>query len=178
MEWSNHVKLNNLTLNFGINNEYDLFNKLKRDLDKLLNEASIDDHTKTIDNTYNFLITAYHLSYDWTKNVKYKRKKEKIPKSFKDLLTAIRFLANCSKHRELTKYLNENTVENITEPIVGNYWDYMYGNQVYITINGIQESISILSEPLMKYFEWLLDDSKKLDEMPDEVKNFKLMETE
>lgn len=104
--------------------------------------------------------------------------KEKIPKSFKDLLTAIRFLANCSKHRELTNKLYENTVENITEPIFGNYWDYMYGNQVYITINGIQESISILSEPLMKYFEWLLDDSKKLDEMPDEVKNFKLMETE
>ena len=75
-----------LTLNFGINNEHDLFNKLKRDLDKLLNEASTDNHTKTIDNTYNFLITAYHLSSDWTKDDKYKTKKEMIPKSFENLL--------------------------------------------------------------------------------------------
>ena len=170
--------MNSLTLNFGINNEYDLFNKLKRDLDKLLNEASIDEHTKTIDNTYNFLITAYHLSYDWTKNAKYKRKNEIIPDSFKDLLTAIRFLANCSKHRELTNNLNENTVDNVTEPIVADYWTYMYGNQINITINGKQESLILLSEPLMKYFEWLLDDSKTLDEMPDEVNNFRLMETE
>ena len=48
------------------------------DLDKLLNEASTDNHTKTIDNTYNFLITAYHLSSDWTKDDKYKTVAKKI----------------------------------------------------------------------------------------------------
>ena len=165
-----------LTLNFGINNEHDLFNKLKRDLDKLLNEASINDHIKTIDNTYNFLITAYHLSYDWTKDDKYKIKKEIIPESFKDLLTAIKFLANSSKHKELTNKLNENTVENVTEPKVSNYWDYIYGDQINIKINGREESLSLLSGALMEYIEWLLDDLKTIDEIPEKVKNFRLME--
>lgn len=165
-----------LVLNFGINNEHDLFNKLKRDLDKLLNEASINDHIKTIDNTYNFLITAYHLSYDWTKDDKYKIKKEIIPESFKDLLTAIKFLANSSKHRELTNNLNENTVEEVTKPIVANWFDYTYGDQVNIKICGRQESLSLLSESLMQYFEWLLDDSKIVNEIPEKVKNFRLME--
>lgn len=159
-----------LILNFGINSEYDLYEKLKRDLEKIL--SGNHDTTATIDNTFNYLITAYHLSYDWTKDDKYSKKKESLPETFNNLLTAIKFLANCSKHKELKNRLSENTVEEVTEPTVGNYYDYVYGDQILITINGKQESLSLLSEPLMVYFEWLLDDSKNIEDIPLKVKNF------
>jgi len=161
-----------LTLFYGISNKYDLFKKLKYDLNKLLNEANLDRNI-TIYNTFNFLITAWHLHNDWTKEKSiYIEKKEKLPYEFKELIKAIKYLANGSKHKELTKGIEKNPIQEATKPIITNYYDYIYGEQVTIKINDKYESLSLLTVPLMDYFEWLLDDNKTADEIPNSVDKF------
>ena len=124
-------------------------------------------------NTLNFSITAWHLHNDWTKEKhNYSAKKEKLPNEFKKLITAIRFLANSSKHKELTKGIEKNPISEVTKPIITNYYDYIYGEQVTIKINDKYESLSLLTVPLMDYFEWLLDENKTVDEIPDSVDKF------
>lgn len=160
-------------LHFGINDCYDLHNKLKFESDRLENNWNVYDF-------FNFIITSWHLYNDWLRKkdkIRPKwaiRKKTKIPKEMMQVINATRDLANGSKHMELNdKSTAKKVIDVIHPPEIRDWYSYFIaGPQIGISIGQSYYSMADLRNLIMSYFDWIFDDSVPADNFPSEIKKY------
>lgn len=148
----------------------DLFAKLRWEEDRL---------TKTwgVYESYNFVVTAWHLYSDWLKtecgaSAEQLERKKLLSQGAKDVFGAVRDLANGAKHWKMTKTwsLNEQVVTKVEGPVIGDWLSFVDDRpMMYITFTDYSLSIAELSAFVMRYFEWIFDGEGSV--FPDELTN-------
>jgi len=153
-----------IRIDYGLNDCYQLFDKLKYDGERLLKGHHPYDF-------FNFIVTAYHLLKDWIKNDYLKRPKyacKKVERSRQRypeidlLLNLIDDIANGSKHF----YKKDPRLENIEIcPPEIRSWSAYFRNQpmIYVSTNGYFFSSMTLHSIIMKYVAWIFDDDLGLE---------------
>jgi hypothetical protein len=151
-------------LTFGFNSAYDVFEKLKRDAEKL-RESPLSK-----DECFNFVITAWHLHHDWMKkDVNLSQlaiaKHEKSKSVMKSMMHALEVVANASKH--ITARNNKNVKDTkLVEQL--DYYSY-YKSSFFpaIITDKAEYTLWKLQQIMVAYFEWIFDESEtNADEMP------------
>jgi hypothetical protein len=146
---------------FGIFSSLDLYEKLKYESKRLENGWHHYD-------SFNFIVTAWHLYHDWIKSddpksiSKRKRNPQKLPNSMRLVMDTVRDLANGSKHFQLDpKPAANRRIEEILDGNEVGWYQYFYRERVPgVTIEKHWYfSIRSLLNFIMKYFEWVFDDS-------------------
>ena len=156
-------------LKIGIDTVNDLRHKLSFEKQRVLEKHHPYDF-------FNFVVTAWHLYHDWMKHDKdnrprlFYKKVNSSPQQMKDLVNAIRDLANGSKHFSLDKPSDEKkVVTDIHEPEIRNFYTYFFGAQSGISIAESYYTIGELVEIIDNYFNWLFDDSISSDDFPESI---------
>jgi hypothetical protein len=155
----------------GISTSLELFEKLKHESSRLQNGWHQYD-------SFNFLVTAWHLFVDWKKSddpnassVK-KRQSSELPKSMIFVLEVVRDLVNGSKHFELNQRSSDK--RKVGEVHTGNevgFYSYFFHED----IPGVTAetywyfSIRVLNNLVLRYFEWVFDDSSSAKDFPVEL---------
>lgn len=142
---------------FGLETCQDMHGKLKRDAQRLEDGWSIDD-------TFNFVVTAHHLYDDWIEKCgspEAKAKKLSLPEPAKTVLQAIYDLANGNKHWKLTykKALERQNVTKVYERTRGDWYAYFVaGPMVYVEFGDYRLSMMELMHQVLGYFKWIFED--------------------
>jgi len=150
-----------------LNSAEELFEKLKWEEARLCDGWSVYD-------SFNFVVTAYHLYYDWIKCGKaatsaQSQRANSLKPDALDLFQAVADMANGSKHFILDHAgaKNRQVVTEVTESICAGWDSYCFGNMVHIEYGVHFLSISELSALVMKYLEWIIEGGS--DEPPTEL---------
>ena len=153
----------------GIYSSNDMFEKLKFESIRLQN----DWHNSY--NTFNFLVTAWHLFHDWPKSddrlnpSRIKRQPNQCPPEMRFVLDIVRDLVNGSKHFTLEPKAAQK--RRITEVHTGNevgWYQFFFQEKLPgVTVEtNWYFSIRVLHNLVMKYFEWAFDDTKPAKDFP------------
>ena len=155
----------------GISSSLEMFEKLKHESSLLVESWSPYD-------TFNFLVTGWHLFQDWPKSdlagslSRKKRNRRDLPKSMNLILDVVRDLVNGSKHFKLDRKSSEKrrVGEVHTGKEVGFYEYFFHEDIPAVTVEDHWYfSIRVLNNILLGYFEWVFNDDVPLDEFPDEL---------
>lgn len=159
-------------LQYGINTCYDLYKKL-------MFEGSTLENNWNEYNSFNFIVTAWHLYDDWLKsdrenrpNLSTKKKEHhKTPQNMMKIIFALRDVANSSKHFTLNDAsFNKKVVTGIHQPIVGDAAAYfLHGPMIYIEIENSVYSMRDLRHIVLLYFDWIFDDTVSVQKFPIEI---------
>lgn len=157
------------TLKVGIETVDDLREKLKFEKQRVIEAYHPYDF-------FNFVITAWHLHNDWMTSDKKNRpllfgkKTRKAPSQMKDLVSAMRDLANGSKHFHLDKKNEEKkVVTEVHEPECRDFFTYYFGAQRGVSIGDTYYSLGEFVAIVDAYFDWLFDDKLPVDGFPEEL---------
>jgi hypothetical protein len=130
-------------------------------------------------NSFNFIVTAWHLYDDWLKSdwenrPKLSTKKKgqhKTPPNMMKVVFALRDVTNSSKHFFLNdESYNKKVVTGIHPPIVGDAASYfLHGPMIYIEIDNSIYSMWDLRHIVLLYFDWIFDDSVPAQNFPIEI---------
>nr|WP_314540173.1 hypothetical protein [uncultured Massilia sp.] len=160
----------------AIHTPVDLFDKLKWELNRLQNGWGIYD-------SFNFIVTAHHLYYDWidegkAASAEQVERKNALPQDAKDVFQAIVDVSNSCKHWHLTNpgSLKRQVVLEVAEPSIASLDAYVWGPMVYFDFKGHYVSMSEMSALVMTYLEWIINggDDAVLDEMSSALKGMKV----
>ena len=155
----------------GIYSSKDMFDKLTHESVRLQNGWHPYD-------AFNFLITAWHLFEDWTKSddsralCRVKRHRSQLPTEMNLVLDIVRDLVNGSKHFYLTpKAAAKRRVEEVHTGNEMDYYEYFFHEDLpAVTVESSWYfSIRVLHNLLMRYFEWVFDDSVSTGQFPNEL---------
>lgn|SRR5690554_1104106 len=157
---------------FGMSSSYDLYEKLKYESERLKDGWHHYD-------AFNFLVTAWHLYEDWLKNedkkllCKQKRNPNKLSPQMRMVLNTVRDLTNGSKHFKLTdKYKNKSGVSKIHSGCEGGSWySFLFHEKMYgVTVeDNSYFSIRLLNDFIMRYYQWVYDDTVPVESFPQEL---------
>ncbi len=157
----------------GIETSADMYNKLKFESARLQKTGWNSAY-----DTFNFIVTAWHLYNDWTKSKdssslsKSKRNPNKLPESMLLVLSSVKDLCNGSKHLTLTpeaarkRQVNEVHTGEIQSWLAWFTQERIPG--ISVDVNWYF-SIRVLHNIVMHYFEWVFDDEKPLKSFPPEL---------
>lgn len=156
----------------GIYSSRDMFEKLKFESLRLQN-----DWCNPYD-SFNFLVTTWHLFQDWPKSddrlnlSRIKRQSHRLPSEMNLVLDITRDITNGSKHFSLdpkaSKKRKVNEVHTGNE--VGYYQYFFHENLPGVTVDTHWYfSIRVLHNLVMRYFEWVFDDSVPADKFPSDL---------
>ena len=155
----------------GIETSLDMFEKLKFESSRLQQEWHSYD-------AFNFLVTAWHLFEDWTKSddsralCRMKRQRSRLPYEMNFVLDVVRDLVNGSKHFQLEPkaVLKRRVGEVHTGNEVGWFSYFFHEHLPAVTVdNSWYFSIRVLHNLMMRFFEWVFDDSKLVSEFPPDL---------
>lgn len=155
----------------GINSSSDMFEKLKHESSRLQQGWHPYD-------AFNFLVTAWHLFEDWTKSddpralCRMKRQRPRLPTPMNRVLDIVRDLVNGSKHFQLTPdaAAKRRVGEVHTGKEVGFYEYYFHEHLPGVTVEDHWYfSIRVLNNVVMRYFEWVFDDSTPIKNFPSDL---------
>lgn len=155
----------------GIDSSLDMFHKLKY-------ESSLLKEGWHPYNSFNFLVTAWHLFEDWPKSddaralCRNKRHRPRLPKEMNFLLDIVRDLVNGSKHFELEAdaVKKRKVVETHSGTEVGWYEFLFHENLPAVTAGANWYfSIRVLNNLIVRYFEWVFDDSHPVRSFPQDL---------
>ncbi len=155
----------------GIDSSLDMFEKLKHDSSRLQQEWHPYD-------AFNFLVTAWHLFEDWTKSddpralCRLKRYRKRLPSDMNLVLDVVRDLVNGSKHFQLS--LDAAKKRRVGEVHTGNeanWYSYFFHEDLpAVTVEDHWYfSIRILNNLVIRYFEWVFDDSSPVKDFPSDL---------
>lgn len=158
----------------GLSTSLDLYQKLQFESERL-----ITNHWHSYD-AFNFIITAWHLYDDWlqkgnskTLSVQKRRKEKCTPKSMHLVLQLVNDLANGSKHFQLNQPAARNRKINEThegnESSFYSWFNRERGIPGLTADDGSYFSLRQLNLILMRYFEWVFDDSVGIDTFPKDI---------
>ncbi|TNY95337.1 hypothetical protein CGK57_23310 [Vibrio parahaemolyticus] len=161
-----------VALKVGIETVNDLRDKLKYERERVIDTQHPYDF-------FNFVVTAWHLHHDWMKEDKENRPKlfhKKVnlsPQPIKELIKAIRDLANGSKHFRLDgKNEKKKVVLSVHQPEVRDYYSYFFGAQRGVSLEGAYYSIGDIVCIVDEYFDWLFDDNVPESDFPVKLLNY------
>ena len=152
----------------GIDSSAAMFEKLKHESSRLQQGWHPYD-------AFNFLVTAWHLFEDWTKSddpralCRMKRHRSRLPDPMNFVLNIVRDLVNGSKHFHLTLDAAAKRLvgEVHTGEEVGFYEYFFHENLPAVTADDHWYfSIRVLHNLMMRYFEWVFDDSTPIKDFP------------
>lgn len=155
----------------GISSSLDMYEKLKHESIRLQQEWHPYD-------AFNFLVTAWHLFEDWTNSddpkalSRSKRHRKKLPTDMNLVLDTVRDLVNGSKHFQLNpEAANKRIVNEVhTGNEVGWYSYFFHEHILAVTVKDHWYfSVRILNNVVVRYFEWVFDDSSPVKDFPDEL---------
>ena len=70
------------------------------------------------------------------------------------------------------KNYKKKVVTEIHEPNIGNYWSYYTNTPIAgVSINNRYVTLFEISGVVIKYFEWIFDDSNLSTELPEELRS-------
>jgi hypothetical protein len=166
-----HYKDNKLP--YGINTCFDLFDKLKYEGDNLENSWNVY-------NSFNFIVTAWHLFDDWIDNDSENRPKLSTkkkgsrctPSDMMQVIYLLRDITNSSKHFILMeKSIAKNVVTDVHPPIIGDAAAYfLHGPMIYVETADCIYSMWDIKYIVLLYFNWVFDDSITVTNFPSEIK--------
>lgn len=156
---------------FGIASSRDMYEKLRHESSRLQVEWHSYD-------TFNFLVTAWHLFEDWTKSddpaslCRLKRHRKKLPTSMNLVLDVVRDLVNGSKHFQLNPAAAQK--RRVGEVHTGNevgWYSYFFHEDIpAVTVEDHWYfSVRILNNLVVRYFEWVFDDSTSVKDFPEDL---------
>ena len=156
---------------FGMDSSAAMFEKLKFESSRLQGAWHPYD-------SFNFLVTAWHLFEDWTNSddpkasCRMKRQRRRLPTSMNLVLDVVRDVVNGSKHFQLNP--NSAAKRRVTEvhtgDEVGFYEFYFHEELPAVTVEDHWYfSIRVLHNLLMRYFEWVFNDSVLVEDFPAEL---------
>lgn len=155
----------------GIESSADMFDKLKYESSRLKQGWHPYD-------AFNFLVTAWHLFEDWTKSddsrslCRMKRQRRRLPSEMEFVLDIVRDLVNGGKHFQLTpdSAQKRRVGEVHTGEEVG-FYEYLFHESLpAVTVDGRWYfSIRVLHNIVLKYFDWVFDDSISIEDFPNEI---------
>lgn len=155
----------------GISSSPEMFEKLRHESTRLENGWHPYD-------AFNFLVTAWHLFEDWPRSdesrslSRRKRQRAKLPKSMNLVLDVVRDLVNGSKHFNLDpKPAKKRRVAEVHEGLESNWFSYFFHENIPgVTVDGgWYFSIRVLRNFVIRYFEWVFDNSQPIDDFPREL---------
>lgn len=155
----------------GIDSSKAMFEKLKYESSRLQQGWHPYD-------TFNFLVTAWHLFEDWAKSddsralSRMKRQRKRLPRPMNLVLDIIRYLVNGSKHFHLTPNAaaKRRVCEVHTGEEVGWYEYFFHEDLPAVTVDDHWYfSIRVLHNLIMRYFEWTFDDSIPVNNFPQDL---------
>lgn len=159
-------------LHFGIYNCRDLYDKLKFEHARLR-----ETQYKNKYDVFNFIVTAYHLNDDWlSKDIPSRprlanNKRGNAPVEMRQIVQAIKDLANSNKHMSLDKNgIKQKVVDAVLPDEIRDWNSYFHGPHFGIPIGEHYYSCPILVDLIMSYFHWIFDDSIPVNEFPVEIK--------
>ncbi len=157
---------------YGINSCCDLYKKLKYEGENL-------ECNWNIYNTFNFIVTAWHLHHDWLnrdvenrpKLATKKKEKPKTPPDMMKIVFALRDITNSSKHSFLDEdSVKKKVVTNIHAPLIGDWASYfLHGPMIYVEIQNAIYSMWDLRYIILLYFDWIFDDSVPANQFPTKI---------
>lgn len=134
----------------------DLYGKLKREHERL--QAEWND-----DNSFNFIVTAYHLYDDWVRRAGTRgqqQRRNRLDPIAERLMHVLRDITNASKHWELNQRNEEKRVVDEVSPAMIADWEayFLTGPQIYVSdSDGASLSMSSLSRLTMEVFGWIME---------------------
>jgi hypothetical protein len=155
-------------LKVGIGTCKELHAKLQREAEKLDSDWNEYDF-------FNFVVTAWHLNYDWLKNdvanrPKFAMKKSSMaPLQMREVIKIARDLANGSKHFTLSaKSAKEQVITEVHPPEIRDWHSWFFSAPKHgVSTKNAYYSVSDFTYLIMEYTNWLFDDST-LD-FPDKI---------
>ena len=151
------TKPRNPSTRFGLETCQDMYEKLKWEASRLEDGWSVYD-------TFNFVVTAYHLYIDWIDKCgspEEREKKHLLPESAKMVLQSIVDLANGNKHWELSHKgsLKHQVVKSVHKRTRGDWYAYFVaGPMVYVEFGDYVLSMRGLMYQVLGYFKWIFED--------------------
>ena len=159
---------------YGVNTCFDLYDKLKYEGKNLENNWNAY-------NSFNFIITAWHLYYDWLNLDKANRPKlaakkknpPKTPETMMSVVNALRDLTNGSKHFSLKKKSADKQVVTKTySPVIGDWAAYfLHGPMIYIEVGSYTYSMWDVRHIVLLYFDWVFNDDILANQFPKEIQD-------
>lgn len=154
----------------GLETSLDLYHKLKDDSRRLG-----DGWHPYV--AFDFVLTAWHLYNDWPKRdvgnlpSKSKRRESSLPSEMTLVLSILQDLANGSKHVRLTPdAARKRTVDTVhTGDEVGFFEFFFHEDIPGISAGHSYFSIRVLRNIVVRYFEWVFDDSVAVKDFPAEI---------
>lgn len=151
-----------------ISSSLEMYDKLKYESSRLQNGWHHYD-------TFNFLVTAWHLFVDWKKSddpnslTFKKRKASELPDSMNLILDVVRDVVNGSKHFELNQRSADR--RRVGEVLNGNevgWYSYLFHEDIPgVTADTYWYfSVRVLNNLVTRYFEWVFDDSSPVSDFP------------
>lgn len=134
----------------------DLYAKLKRENKRL--QADWSD-----DNSFNFIVTAYHLYDDWVRRAgtrAQQQRRNRLDPIAQRLMHVLRDITNASKHWELDQPNERKRVVNEVSPAMIADWEayFLTGPQIYVTdTDGASLSMATIARLTIGLFEWIMD---------------------
>jgi hypothetical protein len=138
-----------------------LFDKLKWEFEQL-EKQGWDEYR-----IFNFVVTAWHLYYDWINNAGTDAQKgrrdiilvQKKKYGAHMIFAALRDLTNASKHWTLKSNPDSpQVVTNVSDPQITNYYDYYFaGPVVNVNVDGFNLSITEVARLAIGCMEWILN---------------------
>lgn len=159
-----------------INTAQEMFEKLKWEESRLAESWSVYD-------SYNFIVTAHHLYWDWiylghAASADQQHRARSLPDDAQSVFNVIRDVSNGSKHFQLTneKSLKSQVVTEVTAPGCYGYDSYFEGDMVHFGFEDYFVSMAELSAVVIRYLEWIVQgtDINALNEMSAALAGMKL----
>ena len=163
----------NNKLLYGLNTCFDLYKKVKYEGENL-EKSNWNEY-----NSFNFIVTEWHLHNDWLnadrenrpKLATQKKEQPKTPPEMMRIIFGLRDITNSSKHF----FLDENAVKKkvvtgIYAPMIGDWASYfLHGPMIYVEIENAIFSMWDLRYIVLLYFDWVFNDSVPSNQFPSEI---------
>ena len=132
----------------------DMFAKLQWEHDRLQNEWSEY-------NSFNFVVTAYHLYEDWISaagSYEERQRRKQLPAIARKLAHVLRDITNASKHWHLDpKGEAKRIVDDVLQPTIADWGAYFNtGPLLYIEVDGARLSMFDLSRLTVDTLQWIV----------------------
>ena len=154
-----------------------MFEKLKWEEARLVESWSVYD-------SFNFLVTAHHLWFDWLANAGSEEQQARaagLPEDAKTVFQAVVDVSNGTKHWLMDRpgSKKRQVVAEVTEPICAGYDSYFFGDMIHFKFGEPFVSMSELSALVMHYMEWIIygTGSKSIAELSAAIEAMKLKPT-
>jgi hypothetical protein len=134
----------------------DLYAKLKREHARLQAGWSTDD-------SFNFIVTAYHLYDDWARRAgtrAQQQRRNRLDPIAERLMHVLRDITNASKHWKLdAPNERKRVVGEVSSARIADWHSYFItGPQIYVTdVDGASLSMSTISRLTMEVFRWIME---------------------